>query len=305
MADIKLFRFSDDETRELAPKAAQLERGLQRLIEKRMECFLGIRFLAREYRTGRKHRGSIDSLGIDENNCPVIIEYKRFNDDNVICQGLYYLDWLMDHQARFLLLTREKLGKDAPESVEFGSSRILCIAQNFSRYDERAIMQIDRNIELIRYRFFEDDLLMLEMLNTSISMFLNDPGRLLQDAGPAEIGMPAPLQERVRGMSAEAESLYFELLSFAENLGDDVSVKFTKHYIALARLKNFTTIQPLKNSLKLWLNLDPAEIPLEEGFSRDVGAIGHVGTGNLEVEVRDREALSRAQALIELAYQRN
>ena len=32
--------------------------------------------------------------GIDENCSPVIIEYKRALNENVINQGLFYLDWL-------------------------------------------------------------------------------------------------------------------------------------------------------------------------------------------------------------------
>lgn len=307
MAEIKLFRYSGNDSRELESRPALLERGLQRLIEKHMESFLGIRFLAHEYRTGRRHRGYIDSLGLDENNCPVIIEYKRFNDDNVICQGLYYLDWLMDHQAQFQLLAQEKLGEATPAAIEFGGSRVLCIAQTFSRYDEQAIMQIDRNIELIRYRFFEEDLLLLEMLNTSLSMFLEEPARALNDGRQTDgcVGMPAPLQEKVRSMNNDVENLYLELLAFAGNLGGDVSIKFLKHYIALARLKNFTCIQPMKSSLKIWLNLDPGQTPLEEGFSRDVSSLGHLGCGNVELDVRDHAGLLKAQSLIELAYQRN
>lgn len=39
--------------------------------------------------------GRIDSLGIDENNCPVIFKYKRSSNENVINQGLFYLDCLV------------------------------------------------------------------------------------------------------------------------------------------------------------------------------------------------------------------
>lgn len=308
MGDVKLFRFSDGESRELAPRSALLERGLQTLVEKHMERFLGIRLLAHEYRVGREHRGAIDSLGIDENGCPVIIEYKRFNDENVICQGLYYLDWLLDHQAQFAALAKEKLGEACPGQIEFDGARILCIARNFSRYDERAIMQIDRNIELIRYRFFEEDMILLEMLNTSISTFLGDSGRAQDSETPRPdgcVGMPAPLQKQVRSMTDAVEALYLELLAFAENLGDDATIKFLRRYIAVSRFRNVACIQPMKNLIKIWLNLDPAQVILEEGFSRDVTNVGHLGTGNLELDVRDAESLERARPLIELAYERN
>ncbi|MDX8408526.1 MAG: hypothetical protein R8J84_00575 [Mariprofundales bacterium] len=69
-----------------------------------MEEFLGVRFLASEYSTGKAHGGRIDSLGLDENGCPVINEYKRTRDENVINQGLFYLDWLMEHKSDFQML---------------------------------------------------------------------------------------------------------------------------------------------------------------------------------------------------------
>jgi RecB family endonuclease NucS len=56
-----------------------------------------VRFLASEHATGRVHGGRIDTLGLDENHAPVIIEYKRAINENVINQGLFYLDWLLDH----------------------------------------------------------------------------------------------------------------------------------------------------------------------------------------------------------------
>ena len=62
-------------------------------MEHHLESFLGVRFLATEYVTGKTHGGRIDTLGLDDNNCPVIIEYKRALNENVISQGLYYLDW--------------------------------------------------------------------------------------------------------------------------------------------------------------------------------------------------------------------
>jgi hypothetical protein len=111
MSDIKLFRYTENGAIELSGKAALIEKQLQILIEAQMGTFLGIRFLATEYSTGKTHKGRIDSLGLDENGCPVIIEYKRHSNENVINQGLFYLDWLLDHKAEFSWLVMEKLGK--------------------------------------------------------------------------------------------------------------------------------------------------------------------------------------------------
>lgn len=102
MRDIQFFRWlGPSAVTELASQAAPLEKTLQTLIEGQMKTFLGVRFLANEYVTGKTRRGRIDSLGPDENGCPVIAEYKRYSTENVINQGLFYLDWLLDHQAEF------------------------------------------------------------------------------------------------------------------------------------------------------------------------------------------------------------
>lgn len=94
MSDIKMFRLGDKAVRELEGRSAAVEKSIQTLLEQHLEAFLGVRFLATEYVTGKTHGGRIDSLGIDENHSPVIIEYKRALNENVINQGLFYLDWL-------------------------------------------------------------------------------------------------------------------------------------------------------------------------------------------------------------------
>jgi len=84
MSDIKIFRHFGDTVTELEGRSATIEKSLQTLIEKHLEVFLGVRFLATEYSTGKTHAGRIDTLGIDENGCPIIIEYKRAVNENVI-----------------------------------------------------------------------------------------------------------------------------------------------------------------------------------------------------------------------------
>lgn len=90
MSDIKLFRTDSASVTELRGSAVALEKLLQTLIERNMEAFLGVRFLASEFPTS--NGGRMDSLSIDENGSPVIIEYKRASNENVINQGLFYLD---------------------------------------------------------------------------------------------------------------------------------------------------------------------------------------------------------------------
>ena len=164
MSDIKLFQVADGKLSELDPQAPQIEKSLQTLIETNLEALLGVRFLATEYSTGAVHGGRIDTLGIDEDGTPVILEYKRLVSENVINQGLFYLDWLLDHKKEFQWLVMEKLGQEAADAVDWSQPRLICIASDFTRYDSYAVNQINRAIELIRYRRFGDNHLMIELV---------------------------------------------------------------------------------------------------------------------------------------------
>jgi hypothetical protein len=87
----------------------------------------------------KKHSGRIDSLGLDENGSPVIFEYKRSVNENVINQSLFYLDWLLDHRAEFELLVMKNLSVQSAEQIDWSGPRLICVASDFTRYDEHAI----------------------------------------------------------------------------------------------------------------------------------------------------------------------
>jgi hypothetical protein len=135
MGDIKLFRTAAGAVAELHGQSVVIEKTLQTLLENHLDGFLGVTFLASEYVTGKTHGGRIDTLGIDENLSPVIIEYKRALNENVINQGLFYLDWLLDHQAEFKLLAMKRLGTNVETKIDWAGTRLICIAADFTRYE--------------------------------------------------------------------------------------------------------------------------------------------------------------------------
>jgi predicted transport protein len=320
MSDIRLFQLTQGQARELQGDASDLEKPLQTLIEKNLDTLLGIRFLASEYSTGKTHAGRIDSLGIDENHCPVILEYKRSVGENVINQGLFYLDWLMDHQAEFKLLTMEVLGMDAAKLIDWSAPRLVCIAADFTKYDGHAVQHINRNIELIRYRRFGEDLLLLELANassTNLSSAKPNAATKPVKSGRAvttpENDVAAPAVTRPGGDRPYAEWLPLlppaqgELLASLENyllsLGDDVQRKELKLYAAFKRLKNFATIVPQKNRLLLFLHVNPDTLGMLPTNARDVRTIGHWGTGDLELSLAETRDLDAAKPWIQLAYE--
>lgn len=302
MSDLKLFRLSGASVSELERAPSDLEKALQTLIERNLETFLGVKFLASEYVT--TNGGRMDTLGIDENGCPVIIEYKRTRDENVINQGLFYLDWLMDHRGDFKLLVLQQLGQEAADAIEWSAPRLICIAGDFTRYDEHAVKQISRNIELIRYRKFGGDLILLDLM-TAVSATPKRQGgdSLTSDGGGAAVYKT--VSEFLVDADERLTNLYEDLRAYITGLGDDVQEKTLRFYIAFKRIKNFACVEirPQVGNLKLFLKVSPDEIELEPSFTRDVRKVGHFGTGDLEVTISNAEDLEKAKPLIVKSYE--
>ena len=281
MSDIKLFRLSGGTATELQGNASDLEKPLQTLIEANLQPLLNIRFIASEHSTGKTHGGRIDSLGLDENHCPVILEYKRSVGENVINQGLFYLDWLMDHKAEFKLLVLDKLGAAAADAIDWSAPRVVCIAADFTKYDGHAVQQIGRNIELIRYRRFGDDLLLLESANASASKSeaVGSAAATPTDpTGAKGTGSDKSFAEVLANLPEPMQLLLASLEDYTFSLGDDVQRKELRLYAAFKRLKNFATVVlHRKNCLLLYLHVDPATALPVLPNARDVNSIGHSG----------------------------
>lgn len=305
MSEINLYKLQAGKAVELKSTSFDLEKRLQTLIENNLEQILGVRFLASEYYTGKVHAGRIDSLGIDENGNPVILEYKRSSNENVINQGLYYLDWLMDHQAEFEKLVIKNYGQQVAEIIDWSQPRVICIAADFTRYDAHAVQQMNREIQLIRYRLFEDDLLLFELVNSTSAGQNKTSAKTARISGGTKLIKTGDktYAEWLGDLSPELLQLLASLEEYIFSLGDDIQKKELKLYSAFKRIKNFATVVLQKNKLLLFLHLNPSAYPLLPENARDASQIGHWGTGDLELSLSTFEDLEKAKALIVDAYE--
>lgn len=292
---MKLFRggTANSGMTEVVPRLAEVEADVQGLVEVHMETLLGVRFLASEYGTGSVHGGRIDSLGLDENGSPVIVEYKRGTDAGVINQGLFYLAWLMDHRREFEHLVRSRLGATTAPQILWSGPRLICIAGDYTRYDVHAVREHRRSIDLVRYRLFGSDLLGLETV-ASVS-------------GGVPVARRARRQSVAQAASDVQGAAMAELATAVDEallgLGDGVNRVERKTYRAYQRLRNFACVcPPQKTKLLVYLKVDPADIGLVPGFTRDVRGLGHHGTGDLEVQLRTPRDVERARDLFRASY---
>ncbi len=298
MSSIKLFK-TDGVVTELPASSVTLERELQKLIEQNMSTFFGVTFLKTEYITS--NGGRIDSIGIDENYCPVIFEYKRTATENVINQGLFYLDWLLEHKADFELIVMNLLGKNYSDKLDWRMPRLICVAGDFTKYDEHAVKQIDRNIDLIRYKKFGLELLLLELINSNTTKALTDnsENHLLRQSDKKAF------EKQLQSTNKSFRELYNAIKDYILALGDDVTENPLKLYTAFKKMKNIICVEISQKQITLYLKLNPDDIEIKEGFTRDMRNVWHWGTGDLQVIIRNADDFEKAKYLIDMAYNKN
>ncbi|MFG2504599.1 DUF5655 domain-containing protein [Streptomyces rubiginosohelvolus] len=309
MAELMLFR-RDADGRDVAlpSSTVALEVDLQRRVEAGLEHMLGIRFLASEYPTGPWHRGRIDTLGLDENGSPVVIEFKKGSDSGVLSQAVSYLSWLDSAHHEFEALVRKVLGAGVAESVNWRRPRMVCIAAGFSHHDRVAVQRLPERIDLVRYRVFEGGLLSLLLVDSSPgSPNAASSRRSREQDAEADSGSTAP----ATAPPADAglvpgclRDLYAEVDDALTAWGE-VEVAALRHYISYRRLVNVASVifRPKTGAILVYLKLDPDLVTLEKGFTRDVRGIGHLGTGNLEVRLASAADLDKAAPLIRRAFE--
>lgn len=301
-------RDADGQDVGLPSSTLALEVELQRRVEAGLEQMLGIRFLASEYSTGPWHRGRIDTLGLDENGSLVVIEYKKGSDSGVLSQAVSYLSWLESAHHEVEALVRKVLGAEAAESIDWRRPRMVCIAASFSHHDRVAVQRLPERIDLVRYRVFEGDLLSLLLVDSSPgspSAALSRRNRE-RDAA-ATSGSAAPVVPVSAGPSLVPDclrDLYAELDDALTAWGE-VEVAPLRHYIAYRRLMNVASVifRPKHEAVLVYLRLDPGTVALEEGFTRDMRGVGHLGTGDLEVRLSSAADLEKAAPLIRRAFE--
>lgn len=306
-----LYTIQDKGIRQLRASRFSLEKELQRLCETNLPQLFGVRFIASEFSTGGRQPGRIDTLGLDQDGSPTIIEYKRSQRDNVINQGLFYLDWLVDHKGDFVIAAQRQLGEHVTGQINWDHPRLILVAEEFTDYDKYAVNRIGSNIELWTYRLYEGQFLFLETLYATRSQ-----KRELVTEETADTGLPEIVEEQQKQAVYELEhhlrrrpehtrDLFLSLREGILGLGSadaEIVETVNKLYISYRHGKNFVEVEVQATGLKLHLDIPHSEISDPRGMARDVSSVGHWGTGDVEVKFHNASDLEYVLGLVEQAY---
>jgi predicted transport protein len=271
------------------------EKDLQTLLEENLEEVFGCRFVSSEFRTGTAHGGRIDTLALSEDNNPVIIEYKKVQDANLVTQGLYYLDWIKDHKGDFEIVARDRLGEI---SVDWSHVRVLCIAPEYDKFALHAVKHMGEGIELWQYHLYENGIIELsEIYRSAIQKTKKSDANRVEGVKPKG---GYELQSLLKTATPKTLEIYEELNDYILSLNDAIFGVPLKQYIAYKLAKNVVCLEVQSQKIIVTLNNSYREgMPK---FARDVSKIGHWGTGNLELKISNLDELREALPLIRETY---
>ena len=301
-----LFKIHNSAVKKIVARELDLERNLQELFENNLEEILDIIFLAHEYSTS--FGGRIDTLGIDKNGSPCIIEYKKNQNDNVINQGLSYLRWLLDHKADFEILCQSK--KMSIE-IDWDSPRVICIAGSYNKFDLDTADILPINVELLRYRIYNDEILYLEPENYQ-KVRISTSGIVKKSKQGKEkmerLQKTYSVDDHLAGIDKQTVVLFQALREKILSLDESIIEEAKAKYVAYKTSTNFTDIVVEQCGLKIFLNVKSGQLNDPQKLARDLTQpkpIGHWGNGDYEVKLKKDSELEAVFALIKQSYDLN
>ncbi len=304
---MSLFKIADGFATRLKPISkikgkSFVERDIQTIFEQNMEELLGIQFLASEYSTS--FGGRMDSLGIDTDGNPCIIEYKKGQNENVINQGLSYLWWLLDHKDSFEKLCQEKRVR---KSVQWESPRVICVAESYSKFDADTADILPIKVELYKYKLYENDLLTIDIENRQ-KVKIQGFSKKITTHNTSRLQKTYTLEDHTKNVNREILKLFESLKERILAIDKDITEEPKKYYIAYKTSRNIVDVTILKSKLVIMLNMKSGTLDDPRVIARDLETpkrIGHWGNGDYEIKITNDKDLDYIVGLIQQSYDFN
>jgi predicted transport protein len=296
-----IFKISGTKLKKLNSLPLDKEKNLQALVEANLIEVLELLFLATEYTT--TFGGRIDTLAVDTNGSPVIIEYKRNKNDNVINQSLSYLKWLKSQKPGFFeKLMLDKLGKEKAEKIklDWHNPRVICVAENYSKFDIDTAEVVPLRIELMKYRYYEDGIFALEPVNVpeTVSITQAVAASAIGDT-KSTTGTGNTLDGLLARAAEGTKTLFSELRERIVAIDDSVTENPTGSYVGYRMGNNFAEIHIGRNQLKI--HLRPIDFVDPKGLVEKIPD-GYNWTMDRRVYLKSASELEYVVGLIEQSY---
>lgn len=188
---------------------------VQNIIEENSKELLGLVVVCNNIKLTQKNNEILETLAYDEDYRLVVLEYRSGKFGSTINKGIVFLDYIRQNKGKIKLLLHEKLNDDELVNQINLNPRLISIGDDFNHYDEYAIKQLPYDIELVKYKIVDKDILVLEK---SYHNFVDCETNF------------------------KNQSLYKRIDEFILSLGDEVAKSNFNNCISYRRIKNFLYI---------------------------------------------------------------
>lgn len=110
------------------------------------------------------------------------------------------------------------------------------------------------------------------------------------------------LEEHFENLDENILELFNTIRDYIVTIDSSIEETPKKNYIAYKTSQNFACLQTYKKKLTLFLKLDANEVNPMPKQGRDVSEIGHFGTGDFELIIKDLADFEETKHLINEAY---
>lgn len=250
--------------------------------------------------------GRLDILAFNPKaNKFIVVELKKDFDKNIRNQASDYKDFIEDNFADIYLLSTQKYDVELPKYNEISKENIelILIAKEYSQLDVDKAKKSKGEITLIRYMWFENELLLIDYLN-------NDPLELIEKENTEKIKKikaiieNKPINDSISEIDMffhkkdEAKRLFqifYELLkSIAvveiETQQTKVKVEINKHTFSVV---GFSGTGPRKAFLQINTDIDEiisvSSIDIDDRIRPNAKKKGSLGNERYEVYLKSEE----------------
>jgi predicted transport protein len=289
-----IFKISGKKIEKIKPiqfTGSDKEKQLQSLIESNLDALFDMTFVFSEFST--THGGRIDTLAIDTDQRPVIIEYKADKSATILLQGLYYMDWLVENKAEFEKVVRSQLSKEIPINWSSGV-RLVLVARSFEIWDKFAVNRIKEEVELYEYTLYENQELKLDKTT------LPKDFRGYSKTSITSISEHS-IEDHLKKTQLESiKSSINELRDNIKAISDDIDERPTKDHIKFKSTVIFFAIYVQKK--QYWVDVKLPRQEVKKGFP-DLDVRPHKDEVFTHIRCNEKTDIDRLVSLAQQAYE--
>lgn len=301
-----LYKITDKKLEPVSELPYKLERDLQNVTEANLELIFGLKFVRREFFINNLR---IDTLAFDKDaRSFTIIEYKRDKNFSVVDQGLTYLGLMLNNKADMILEYNEKCNASLKrDDVDWTQSKVIFISPQFTLFQRESINFKDLPIELWEVKKYSNNTIRFDKHepannNASLKTVSNKSETVNKIVKEVKVYTE---EEHLNICIPEIKELYYKFKEMVLAIGDDITVKPMKQYIAFKSKSNITDVVPHKNKLSVYLNLHYGKLDDPKKLARNVTDIGHWGNGDYRLNLLSVDELEYVVSMVRQSYKLN